>query len=86
MYRLACTQLNTAETASVPGFFMLCISFLIPWCPGGVVAIHQATLNLRTKWFVVASPRPGGESVKTVSEHDSLRSARNAFDSYGAPR
>jgi hypothetical protein len=53
---------------------------------GLVIEIHQATLNLRTLWSVVAYPRARGVSVRAVGQFDSLRAAYDARDGYSGPR
>jgi hypothetical protein len=53
---------------------------------GLVIEIHQATLNSRTLWHVVALPRAGGMSVRPVGSFDSLRAAYDARDGYSGPR
>ena len=48
---------------------------------GQHIEIHQATLDSRTLWFVVAWP-----PVRTLAEFNSLQAARDAFDGYSGPR
>jgi len=51
---------------------------------GFKIEIHQATMNSRTKWFVVAYPRTS--PVMTIADCDSLVAARTARDRYRGPR
>jgi hypothetical protein len=52
---------------------------------GLVLEIHEATLK-HTEWFVVANPRSGGVSVKTVGPFYSRRDVYEARDRYSGPR
>ena len=51
---------------------------------GLAINIREATLNSRTKWFVVAYPRT--RPVRTIADRDSRDAACAARDSYRGPR
>jgi hypothetical protein len=53
--------------------------------PDGLcIEIHEATVNSRTLWHVVAFLRNG--NVNAVGSYDSVNEARGARDSYNGPR
>ena len=53
--------------------------------PDGLrVEIHEATVNSRTVWHVVALLRDG--NVNPLGSYESINEARAARDSYNGPR